>query len=129
MHSLERLFELVADFVARNHVDEAAAFALSLAVEEIFVNMVRYSSGSTDGVAVSLSKDAGRVVVTLTDSGAGLFDPTKAARVDSSLPLAARRPGGLGIHLARSMMDEITHQYANGRSTTTMIKRLGATRV
>jgi serine/threonine-protein kinase RsbW len=129
LDSLGRLFDFVSDFVAENHIDEASAYAISLAVEEIFVNMVRYNSGSTESVAVSLSRDADRVVVKLTDSGVRPFDPTKAAPIDTGLPLGARQPGGLGIHLARSVMDEIGYEYDDGRSTTTLIKRLGATRV
>ena len=129
LDSLAPLFDFIAGFVARNRIGEADAYALTLAIEEVFVNVVRYSAGSTDGVAVSLSRETDTVVVKLTDFGAGSFDLTRVARVDNSLPLAARRPGGLGIHLARSVMDEIKYQHDSGRSITTLVKRLGATRV
>jgi serine/threonine-protein kinase RsbW len=129
LESLPLLFDFVADFVARNRIDEAAAYAVALAVEEIFVNMVRYNPGITDGVAVSLSKDADRVVIKLTDFGGRPFDLTKAERIGTALPLAARRPGGLGLHLTRSLMDEIAYEYESGRGITTLIKRLGAIRV
>jgi len=42
------------------------------------------------------------------------FDPTAAPEPDLSLPLERRRPGGLGIHLMRSMMDRVHYRRSDG---------------
>jgi len=125
LRSLGSIFDFVSEFVAVNHVEESAAFAVRLAVEELFVNMVKYNLGSTSEIGMDLSKGAGRIVVTFTDSTVEPFDITKVKKQDTRLTLQERRPGGLGIHLVRSVMDEIEYQYHNGRSTITLIKRLG----
>jgi anti-sigma regulatory factor (Ser/Thr protein kinase) len=42
---------------------------------------------------------------------------------DTGLPLEERRIGGLGIFLARQIMDEISYRRHGGRNITTMVKR------
>lgn len=120
---------MISDFVATNRVGEAEAFAVRLAVEELFVNMVKYNPGATGAIRIGVSRDGARLVVSMTDSGVERFDVTKAPEYDGSLPLAARRPGGLGIHLARRMMDDVKYTYENGQSTITLTKLLGGANV
>jgi serine/threonine-protein kinase RsbW len=38
--------------------------------------------------------------------------------------LRRRRPGGLGVYLIRTLMDEVTYRSEDGVNTLTMIKRL-----
>ena len=39
------------------------------------------------------------------------FDVTKAPDVDIELPIEQRRPGGLGLHLIRRLLDSIEYEY------------------
>jgi anti-sigma regulatory factor (Ser/Thr protein kinase) len=41
------------------------------------------------------------------------------------LAAADREPGGLGLHLIRRLVDEVTYDYTNGQSRITVTKRLG----
>ncbi|MFZ1946812.1 MAG: ATP-binding protein [bacterium] len=123
--ALDSVFDLISDFVTAHQIDDGAAFAVRLAVEELFVNMVRYNPGNPNAIRVELSKVGGRIVVTMTDSGVERFDLTKVPAYDGSLSLEARRPGGLGIHLAKKLMDRVEYAYQDGQSTITLTKRLG----
>ena len=127
--SLDSIFEMISDFVSANQVGEAAAFAVRLAVEELFVNMVKYNPGKTNAIRIKVSRDGARLSVSITDSGVERFDVTKAPEYYGSLSLAARRPGGLGIHLTRRMMDDVKYTYENGQSTITLTKLLGGSNV
>jgi serine/threonine-protein kinase RsbW len=127
--SLDGVFDLISDFVAAHRIGEEEAFAARLAVEELFVNMVRYNPGNPNAIRINLSMVGGRIVITMTDSGVGRFDPTKVPDYDGSLPLAARRPGGLGIHLTKKLMDRVDYAYENGQSTITLTKRIGGSDV
>jgi len=40
------------------------------------------------------------------------------------LSLEERKPGGLGIHLVKRLVDHIDYEYADRNSTTTFIKNL-----
>ncbi len=50
--------------------------------------------------------------MTLTDYDVEPFDVTKAPDVDVTLPIEQRRPGGLGLHLIRRLLDSIEYEYS-----------------
>ena len=124
--ALEDLFAWVSGFLRREGVGEAGSFAVKFAVEEMFVNMVRYNPGCADDIVVGLSRKGDRLEVSLTGVEAKPFDITGVADYDGGLPLEQRRPGGLGIHLTRKLMDGIAYRHEHGRGTVTLIKIVGA---
>jgi anti-anti-sigma factor len=65
------------------------------------------------------------VVLTITDDGIP-FNPLTAAPPDLSLLLHEREIGGLGIHLVRSMFDEVTYHRDVGRNVLTVKKKLAS---
>ena len=125
LEALESIFDWVSTFLAEEEIDEPAAYAVKFAVEEMFVNMVRYNSGGANDIVIALSRGPDRLEVSLTDVEAKPFDITKVAEYDGVLPLERRRPGGLGIHLTRKLMDRVEYRHENGRGTITLTKMLG----
>ena len=81
-------------------------------MEELFTNMVKYSPGGDAGVRMDMATIAGGVEVTLTDYDVERFDVTKAPDVDVGMPIERRKPGGLGLHLIRRLVDSIEYEYA-----------------
>src|SRR5690606_24989564 len=81
------------------------AFAVRLAVEEAFTNIMEHGYGG-DGGPVTVAIDAGAqgVCVVLRDE-APVFDPLHAPAPDLDAALEEREPGGLGWHLVRQVMD------------------------
>ena len=53
------------------------------------------------------------------------FDPLAAPPVDTSLPLGDKPIGGLGVHLMRQFMDELSYARADGKNMLRMRKRIG----
>jgi phosphoserine phosphatase len=105
-------------------IDPSLLATVEFVVEELFTNMVKYATGSTSDVRLDVSSIEGGVEVTLTDYGVAPFDVTKAPDVDTGAPIEARRPGGLGLHLSRRMVDAIEYRYdeATRQSRTTFRK-------
>lgn len=122
--SLEPLFEFIGDFAGRERLDEDALFALNLAVEELFTNMVKYGGGSGE-VSIDVSVCDGDLVVVMVHPGADEFDPTESADVDADQPLAERVPGGIGLHLVRKVMDSVTYEHRDGAAHLRLTKHLG----
>ena len=52
---------------------------------------------------------------------------TAAARAGEMLPLDEVRPGGLGVHLIKSTMDQVEYrENAHGGTTLTLVKHTSA---
>jgi serine/threonine-protein kinase RsbW len=82
---------------------------LVIAVNEAVANIVRHGYGNVPGrIAVRISAGAQTIKITLLDSAPG-FDPTQVPNPDTTLPLAERPFGGMGVHMMRAFCDEIRY--------------------
>jgi anti-sigma regulatory factor (Ser/Thr protein kinase) len=110
--ALQELFDFTAGFFAQHGVDHGLLPTVDLAVEELFTNMVKYSPGGGPEVRMDIVAVPGGVEVTLTDYDVEPFDVAQAPAVDVDLPIEQRKPGGLGLHLLRKMLDHIEYTYS-----------------
>ena len=124
LSSIGDIFDFIGNFLSANGIDKANLFSVSLAVEEIFTNMVKYQPDSGQDILLSLEKENGRLIVCLSDFNVDYFDIAGFPEADIGIPLKNRQNGGLGIHLAKKMMDKIDHQYQNRTSKIIMTKVL-----
>jgi anti-sigma regulatory factor (Ser/Thr protein kinase) len=124
LDSLEPLFEFTGAFAARERLGEDVVFALNVAIEELFTNMVKYGGGS-DEVSIDVSVCDHELVIVMVHPGADEFDPTETADVDAEQPLAKRVPGGIGLHLVRRVMDSVTYEHRDGAAHLRLTKHLG----
>jgi anti-sigma regulatory factor (Ser/Thr protein kinase) len=110
--SLPAIFAFTAESFAREGIDAALLPTIDFAVEELFTNMVKYGGGSEADVRIEMNRIEGGVEVTLTDYDVEPFDVTKSRDADVRLPIERRRPGGLGLHLIRRLLDSIEYEYS-----------------
>jgi serine/threonine-protein kinase RsbW len=114
---VERFFEAAG--IPADH-----RFGVQLGLEELFTNLVKYGAGAHP-IEIELVRRPALLTASLTDVDVEPFDPTAAPDADVTLPLEERRPGGLGLHLIRRVVDRVDYTYENRRSRTTLVKRLG----
>lgn len=124
LSSLEAIFGFVDDFVDAYRLDDIHKFALHLAVEELFVNMVKHSPGARNDVGISLDKDTRLLRVRLVDTEVEHFDPRDVPSPQIHHDLEHREPGGLGLFLVKRYFDSIDYDYHEGTSTVTLVKTL-----
>jgi phosphoserine phosphatase len=124
--ALPALVAFTSDFFARHGVDPTLLYPVDFALEELFTNVVKYGRGGA-AVDIDIATVTGAVEVVLTDYDVERFDVTEVpdARVD--LPIEQRRPGGLGLHLVRRMVDRVDYEYSDveRRSRIRFRKNLG----
>jgi serine/threonine-protein kinase RsbW len=105
-------------------LDPAMIPSVILAVDEAVSNVIAHGYQCQEGaVEIEVSQEGDALVIRVRDE-ATPFDPTVAPSPDVTLPLEHRIPGGLGIHLIRQIMDEMTHRVTpQGGNELTLVKR------
>jgi anti-anti-sigma factor len=99
---------------------------LNMALDDLLNNVVQYAfpnDPTEHHIEVEGNVRDGCVVLTIMDDGIP-FNPLSVAPPDLSLLLHEREIGGLGIHLVRSMFDEVTYHRNVGRNVLTVKKKL-----
>jgi anti-sigma regulatory factor (Ser/Thr protein kinase) len=122
--SVTDVHDLVSEFFSCKGIDADQRYAVDLAVEEIFTNMVKYNRATDCEIDVELVLHNDRLTIRLTDPQTEPFDITAASNVEIDLPLQERPIGGLGLHLVKSLMDEVDYDHTERRSTVTLVKRI-----
>lgn len=106
-------------FSAEEQLSPGVSFPLTMAVEELFTNMVKYNAGG-GAIEMECVGSPDRVEVRLVDRDSSPFDVTEDRQVDTGASLNDRVPGGLGLHLVQKMMDEFHYDH-NDRVTNIRI--------
>lgn len=119
---LELIPAAVEEFAERDNWPPDLVFKLNLVLEELGVNIVNYS-GATGDIEISLASDEERVTVEISDDGRPFNPLLDQETPDISAPLGDRPVGGLGIHLVRTMMDEMQYSREDGKNKLAMSKR------
>jgi len=106
-------------------LDASTIRNIRLAVEEAVVNVMDYAypTGTEGDVTLKAMSNGKYLKLSITDSGMP-FDPTEAAKADTTLSAEDRPIGGLGILLVRELMDSINYERIGGKNILTMKKKL-----
>jgi anti-sigma regulatory factor (Ser/Thr protein kinase) len=123
--SLSAIYEFAEGILAANDVADAARFSVHLALEELFVNMVKYNPDVVGDIDIDVSVTGSTVKVILTEYGVPEFDVTVPKKVDIDAPLEQRTPGGLGVFLIQNLADALEYEYGDGRSRVIFTKESG----
>ena len=109
---------------------EAAAFPMqtimeiSIAVEEIYVNIARYAYNPQVGQAtirLQIIENPLSVSIQFLDNGAP-FNPLAKEDANIKLPVELRDIGGLGILMVKRSMDCVDYTYEHGTNILTITK-------
>lgn len=94
------------------------------AVDEAATNAIVHGHASSEGwVQVDVAADGDRFVVEVSDD-APPFDPTSVPDPDLSVHPGVRRPGGMGVLLARICVDEMRYRpRPGGGNILTLVRR------
>ena len=125
IQQIPQLADFVETIAEESGLSQPLSMSLNLALEEAVTNVIVYAyPEGTDGlvdIEAIIRKDLIRFII--SDSGQP-FDPTQVEAVDINLPLEERPIGGLGIHLVRSIMDEVSYERVDGKNHLYLIKKL-----
>lgn len=125
VREIERLNKLVRQFGELHDVPSRTLYAVNLALDELVTNVMLYGFDSAEGrkITVKIDTAAGELTASVLDDGKA-FNPLEAKQPDLNAPLEERDLGGLGIHLVRSLMDQVTYSRADHKNVLTVRKRI-----
>jgi serine/threonine-protein kinase RsbW len=117
LEDLAQVHGPVRTLLESHAVGERAAYTVKLVLEEMVSNVIRHgyddAGGHEIGVRVAVAPEA--VTVRIVDD-ARPFDPLDAPRPKCPGRIEDIRAGGLGIHMVREMVDDLTYQRHEGRN-------------
>lgn len=100
--------------------------AISVALEEVFINVAHYAYPDGNGkakVSINIDPTTDEMTCILSDSGIA-FNPLTQDEPDITLPVEQREIGGLGILIVKKTMDYVEYSRENGENILTMRKKL-----
>jgi anti-sigma regulatory factor (Ser/Thr protein kinase) len=126
LEEIPRIRAWIDEFAATHGVLASDAAMISLALDEIITNICSYglADGGEHAVLLSLTLKGGVLTASIEDDGRP-FNPLKIEPPDPSAPLDEREPGGLGLFLVRSVVDDVKYRRRRGANHLTLIKKVG----
>ena len=126
---VEKLPEVMS--FLEQHLEEAdcsmkAQMQITVAVEEIFVNIAHYAYAPGKGNAtlkLAIGGEPKTMTLTFIDGGVP-FDPLAKEDPDVTLAAEEREIGGLGIYMTKKTMDEVRYAYEDGKNMLTLVKQI-----
>ena len=125
LDELQRFITTLTEFARVGNLPEEVSFSIQLAIDELFTNIVSYGYDDDDShqVEIKMAIQSNELRVDLIDD-AKEFDPLhEADQPDLDASLEDRRIGGVGIHLVKTMMDEVSYKYEDSKNHLTLVKK------
>ena len=113
LHSLESLTNASTNFLEDNSVDTQAVYRINLALEELITNTIKHGYDDYDPhqIEVRLEVRDDEILATIKDDGHE-FNPVAPQQIANTqkVSLEERPIGGLGLHLIKKMLSEMTYR-------------------
>lgn len=124
--NLALIREFVGNVGTQAGFDARDVGKLELAVDEACANVIEHAYGhdTSKEVVIRATIDADILRIDVEDTGRG-FDPASVKSEELDKLVAARKSGGLGMRLIKTLMDEVRYEIEPGRKNELhMMKRL-----
>jgi len=125
--SLENLPHVTGDieeFLRRKGFRDETVFDVRLAADEAITNVIQHGYEGREGTIHIRCRISPEEIVLVVEDSAKPFDLSSVGEPQLSDSLDKRQIGGLGIYLIKKKMDQVTHEFKNGKNILTMKKRV-----
>ena len=111
--SLPEAMSFVEELLEQHDAGIKASMAITVALEEMFINIVHYAyPDSTGEIEMDIDFDGDDIIIHLKDNGIE-FDPMAKEDPDITLSAEDRQIGGLGIYMVKKSMDHCEYHREN----------------
>ena len=124
LENLKSMLQFIRNGAEQQGFDKKEINKIQVAAEEALVNVISYAYPD-DGGDVEIrcnAKGTEGLVIEIIDWGIP-FDPLSLPEPDIEALPEEREVGGLGIHIMRNIMDEVSYKREGDRNILTLVKR------
>jgi sigma-B regulation protein RsbU (phosphoserine phosphatase) len=123
---LDRVNDAFEAFAEEHEIAPMPVRQIMMSLDELLNNTISYGFQDEEDHEIEIRIELGseRLLVTLVDDGIP-FNPFQMSTPDITLGVEEREIGGLGVHLVRSTMDEVSYKRRIDQNVVTLIKYLG----
>jgi serine/threonine-protein kinase RsbW len=105
-------------------IAEEETMKMELALHEIYVNVVMHAyPNGTGAVTIRIRSYEDNFCIEIRDRGIP-FNPDEIPPIDIEKKIQLGTPGGLGIHLFKTLMDEYSYKRDGDENILTICKRI-----
>ncbi|MBP7339470.1 ATP-binding protein [Niveispirillum sp.] len=124
LEEIARLAEQVEEFCDSQDLPPKLCFQFNLCFDEVLTNIIQHGLGGAPGrtITVRMRTDDAAVTAEVEDD-APAFDPLQRAVPDITADLDEREIGGLGVHLLRNMMDDVSYSRVGNHNRLCFTKK------
>ncbi len=121
---LERISGAIEDLGQQDEWPDDLVFRVNLVLEELILNIMDYGQDGEDpDISLEIESEDNSISIELSDRGRP-FDPlTEAPEPDLTASVGERRVGGLGVHLTKTLMDDVQYTHEGGRNRLSIVTR------
>ena len=112
-------------FAEEFDVPRPIVMKFNLMFDDVLNNVISYAhhDDSEHDIEIRMELAGDRLIVTITDDGVP-FNPLSVAAPRTDLALDDREVGGMGIHLVRNLVDNVTYQRRIDRNVLILMSHL-----
>ena len=125
LDELQKINAAIEELAEEENWSPDVTFQIGLAVEELGVNIVNYGyeDDKDHEIRIVISSEDEAITIEVEDDGHAFNPLSDAPAPDLDAEVEDRTVGGLGIHLVRTMMDEVHYQRQQNKNCLTLVKR------
>lgn len=125
MSEIDFVNELFNEFCEQNGVPSAVYRKFNIAFDEIINNIVSYGYNDKKEhkikIIINITED--HLVVSIEDDAIA-FNPLSLASPETDASIEDREIGGLGVHMVKKLMDNVSYKRYIKKNLTTLYKKL-----
>ena len=121
-----KAIDTIAELLFLNKVDHSIINKVSIALEEVLINIVSYAyedTGNIDIIYELVTDPKKELSITIIDEGKE-FDPLKKEDPNITDLYKERKIGGLGIFMTKQIMDEVSYLRKDNKNILHLRKKL-----
>jgi anti-sigma regulatory factor (Ser/Thr protein kinase) len=123
---IARLHQVVEEYFFKHMIPTNIQASVNLALEELLVNTITYgfADDQEHDITITFGMKDNMLITEIEDDGIA-FNPLKASDPDLESSLEEKEIGGLGIHMVKTLMDNVEYRRNNDKNLIILKKSIG----